>query len=265
MRTPNRLALLALWASLFPAGMVFCQDTVQARAEGIRLDFQDVELRCVISALAEAGNLNVIYTDLPQRTVTLRMSRPVGPDEVLSLLRSLAASNGLDIVEDGELIRVLGAEPAPSEIRGAAQEEGDPGLRLYVHRLRYARATRLASTLQSLFGGTGQGAAPGARPDTRPLTQQLRDHRIPPGQIAASSPAAVESGPATEGLPGELLGRVQIVPEETTNSLLVRARPGDWGVVRHALGPGHRRERANRLQAGDPGPEQSAGPYPGGR
>jgi general secretion pathway protein D len=37
------------------------------------------------------------------------------------------------------------------------------------------------------------------------------------------------------GLPAQLHGEIQIVPDEATNSLLVRARPDDWEVLRQTI------------------------------
>lgn len=202
--------------------------------EGVRLDFQDVDLRLVISALAEAGNLNVVYADLPQRSVTLRMARPVTSDEVLGLLRSLAASNGLEVIEEGPLIRVVSAAAEPSEPEIEGEEQSEPGLRLYVHRLRHVRAPRLAATLQSIFGGAGSAAFAQER-QPQSLSERLRAQRIEPVDPAAEPEVQVELGDPDLDLPGEVTGLVQIVPDETTNSLIVRASPADWEVVSQAI------------------------------
>jgi type II secretory pathway component GspD/PulD (secretin) len=200
----------------------------------MRLDFQDVDLRLVISALAEAGNLNVIYGELPQRSVTLRMSRPVAPDEVLGLLRSLAASNGLDVIEEGSLIRVV-ADAAPAEEAEPEEEmqEEEP-LRLYVHRLSHVRAPRLAATLQSIFGGGAPDVS--ARPRLQSLSERLREQQIPPADPDPDAPdVQVDVTTRTPSLPGEVQGVVQIVPDETTNSLIVRATASDWEVIQQAI------------------------------
>jgi general secretion pathway protein D len=229
------LAVLFVVASVYSAlapPALFAQDPPEAQ-EGIRLDFQDVDLRLVISALAEAGNLNVVYAELPQRSVTLRMARAISPDEVLGLLRSLAASNGLEVIEEGPLIRVIsGTGPAEAEME--EPEEQEPELRLYVHRLRHVRAPRLAATLQSIFGG-GAGAPPSTTNRPQSLSERLRSQQIQPTDPTAEPEVQVELGPTSLDLPGEVLGVVQIVPDETTNSLLVRASPDDWDIVSQAI------------------------------
>jgi general secretion pathway protein D len=215
------------------AAAVAAIDAQEPTQEGIRLDFQDIELSFVISALAEAGNLNVIYSDLPQRSVTLRMSRPVAPDEVLGLLRSLAASNGLEVIEEGPLVRVVATGAATSEPEVEEQEE-EPELRLYVQRLRHVRAPRLAATLQAIFGGAGQTQFQTTqRPQS--LSQSLRAQQIPATDPAAQPQVQVDLGAQSVDLPGEITGLVQIVPDETTNSLLIRATAADWQVVQQAI------------------------------
>ena len=212
-----------------------------ATPAGVLVDFQDAELRYVISALAEAAGTNVVYGDLPPKRITLRLRQPVAKENVPALLRSLAQSNGLLVSEEGGLMRIENAETA----RGATPrtEAAAPGsgqeLRLYVYRLRHARAPKLAGTLQSLFGGARGGAQSAGR-DRGTLSDGLRSFQVPPLATpdAASMSASRGEAPspaATGSLPGQLQGDVQIVPEETTNSLLVRATPSDWSVINQAI------------------------------
>ena len=115
---------------------------LHGQEQGVRMDFQDVELRLVLSALADAGNLNIVYGDLPAKRVTLRMSQPVPRDQVPALLRSVAASNGLKVIEEDGLLRI---EAAPTAVTGTQRSDsgaGVPELQLYVYRLRHARARR---------------------------------------------------------------------------------------------------------------------------
>lgn len=210
------------------------QDAVPQEQQGIRLDFQDVDLRLVISALAEAGNLNVVYSDLPQRSVTLRMAQSVAPDDVLALLRSLAASNGLEVIEEGPLVRVVASDASSPEAEGDDVASQEQPLRLYVHRLRHVRAPRLAATLQSIFGGRG-GPSATADARTQSLSERLRAQQVQPVEPAGEPQVRVDLGQQNLELPGEVLGVVQIVPDETTNSLLVRATPDDWEVLSHAI------------------------------
>ena len=236
MRLSRRLHLLAALAMLLAGARVAAQEpgAVRATAEGIVIDFQDAEIRTVITALAEAARLNVIFADLPSRRITLRLRQPVPPDSVRGLLRTIAEANGLRVIEQGTLLRFESPIVAAPAATGRPAAGAEP--QLFVYRLKHANATRLAATLQSIFGG-GAPAAPGL--SRAPLSERLRNQRIPPmvldtmtGRPAA--PARDAAAPAG-ALTAQLQGEVQIVPDETTNSLLVRASPDDWRVLEPAI------------------------------
>jgi general secretion pathway protein D len=232
MRPLSLLTALAL--SL--ASPTFGQQPVKVTAEGVLVDFQDADLRLVVTALAEAGGLNVVYSDLPARRVTLRMKQPVPKENLLALLKSLAQSNGLRVIEEPNFLRLEAAGAVDSlagqkDTTGAAPEE----VRLFVYRLKHVRAARLGNTLQSLFGGSS--SQPGLRPveAEMPLSEGLRQGPANPLSPDTTPKVAVELGPQRTSLPGQLKGEVQIVPDETTNSLLIRAGPSDWEVIRQAV------------------------------
>jgi general secretion pathway protein D len=204
----------------------------------VQFDFQDADLRIVLSALGEAGHLNLVYSELPNRRVTLRTNQPVALEQILPLLKSLAASNGLKVIEDAAFVRI--EDTGVHEARGAATRDtaAKSDLRLFVYRLKHARAVKLAGTLQSLFGGAGAGhqsaEAPGA--GSTMLSEQLRQQQIAPTEPGQAPSVNVQLGPQrTPVLPGRLHGDVQIVPDEPTNSLLVRAQLEDWDVLRQSI------------------------------
>jgi len=210
---------------------------VKDRAHGLQFDFQDADLRLVLAALGEAGRLNLVYSELPNRRVTLRTNHAIAADQILPLLKSLAASNGLKVTEEGGFVRidVSGSREARSE--PSRDTTATPDLRLFVYRLKHARATKLAGTLQAIFGGNGnrQTAAIGGRsPPT--LSQQLRQQQVPPTDTGQPPQVNIEVGATrTPSLPGQLRGEVQIVADEATNSLLVRAQPEDWEVLQQSI------------------------------
>ncbi len=242
-RSVGRLALFAL--GLFAVGgpwavPVTCQEPVTETPEGVVLDFQNADLRLVLAALAEAAGLNVVYGDLPARTVTLRMSRPVPREELLPLLRSLAEYNDLVLDETGGLIRIAGPAPdpraQPQRQQPAAGQEPGSTRRLFVYRLRHAQAPRLAQTLGSLFGGaaigTGGDLGRAGAAQARGVNQ---GRQIPPVRLEVEQEVVPDVGGVATVLPGEVAGAVQIVPDELTNSLLVRASEADYEVVRYAI------------------------------
>jgi len=234
VRGIKRSIVAGLAAVTLSGGAALAQQPVQVTPQGVRIDFVDAELRLVLTGLAEAGRINLVFGELPSRRVTLRTNQPLRQDEILPLLRSLAASNGLAVSEEGGFLR-LTATAGEEQVAAPRDSAASADVRLFVYRLRHARAARLAGTLQSLFGGR---SAPGASETLRaPLSERLRQNQIAPFDTAAARPPVqVELGPVGQtSLPGRLRGEVQIVPDEATNSLLVRAVGDDWQIVRQAV------------------------------
>ena len=215
------------------AARLSAQQPVQVTPQGILIDFQDADIRLVMAGLAEAGGLNLLYGDLPARRVTLQMRQPVARDAILPLIRNLARSNGLRVTEEGGFFRLDVADAVTT--RGAAgSDSGGQEPRLFTYRLRHARANRLSATLQSVFGGAGGGGAPVGLRQTS-LSEGLRDGRRAGEQFGSNATPATTapSGPAS--LPGRLQGEVQIVADEGTNALLIRALPSDDPVIEAAI------------------------------
>jgi general secretion pathway protein D len=213
------------------------QEPVRVSEDGVMLDFQDADLRLVIAALAEAGSLNVVYGELPARRVTLRTMQPVPSQQIMALLRSLARTNGFEVVEDSGFVRIDGASvQSRREEQELAADDQAEEVRLYVHRLNHARAERLAATLQGLFGAAQYSAQPSQRSRTT-LSQSLREQSIRPVDDPAAQPADSTGlqAPAQTSLRAELRGDIQIVADEATNSILVRAQPSDWEVIQDAI------------------------------
>lgn len=202
---------------------MLAQQAVRVTDPGAVVDFQDADIRVVLAALAEAGKVNIVFGDLPDRRVTLRLREAVPPAEIPALIRSLAAGSGLLVEQDGRLLRVFAPVAAPAAPPAEARE-----VRLHVYRLKHVRAAKLAATLQSLFGASRQVSAPGL--STPPLSERLQAQRL---AILAGDTAA--SSTAETGMRAELSGPVQVVPDETSNSLLVRALPVDWTIVQEAI------------------------------
>jgi len=199
--------------------------TQERPQEGINLNFQNVPLANVVTAMGQLAGINVVSSNLPEVTVTLRTAQPVSAEEVASLIRSLAAAHGVTVVE----------EPGFLRLQGPQLREGEPlePRQLYIHRLRHANALVLAGTLQALFGATGPRIG-AATPRAETLSQQLRTIEELSGQRYQG--AMMEGGNVTFQVgSGELEGDVLIVPDEITNSLLIRATTADWGVLEQAI------------------------------
>lgn len=214
--------LRSLILCVFLGSVAGAQQGVRATDVGITVDFQDADLRLVLSALAESGRVNLIFGELPERRVTVRLREAIPLTDVPGLITSLATSNGLRVEHDGRVMRVV----APPAMPTAPQELGE--VRLHVYRLKHVRAAKLAATLQAVFGGMPVAATTGLR--TSVLSERLQAQRL--SVLASDTAPQVVPDPA---LRSELKGPVQVVPDETSNALLVRALPADWKIVEEAI------------------------------
>ena len=230
-----KIAGLALVLLASSHSRALAQDTTRAGPPGTRIDFQDADLRAVITALAEAGGLNVTYGEMPSRRVTLHLPQGLTRADMLPLLRSVAASNGLRVVADGSLLRIEPVDARDPTGAVAARAASREGVQLFVYRLKHARASRLAATLQSIYGGRLADAGSATIGlSGRPLSEQLRSTQIPPLNIDTIGRGAAAVVGATV-LNATVQGEIQIVPDETTNSLLIRAQPADYETIRQAI------------------------------
>lgn len=209
--------------ALLPA-RAHAQNPVRITSEGIVLNFQDVDLAYAITALAQAAGLNVVYTDLPQKNVTLRTATPVSPSDVSNLIRRLAEANDVTVAEDPGFMRLQG--------RTQAEDQAQEARQLFIYRLRHARSPVLAGTLQALFGGGPTTVRARTPAEAQTLSAQLRMLEQQSAQLRqqAGQPAQFM---VTTG--AELEGAVTIVPDEVTNALLVRATAGDWQIIQQAI------------------------------
>jgi general secretion pathway protein D len=96
---------------------------------------------------------------------------------------------------------------------------------LFTVRLRHARAADVAATLNQLFG-SGQTFARPAGLSTGSLSDELRADR-------ERGLGAAQASPPTDD--ATLRAQVTIVPDEQTNSLLIRATQADFDVLAEAV------------------------------
>lgn len=224
---------------------------IETSGDSVRIDFQDTDIRAVISALAELMNANVSYGELPARKVTLRTPNAVPRDSLRPILDAVLRANGLEIREDASVLRIVPASEARSAAPARAKTAEPAGdLNLYVIRLKHAHAAEVAAVINALFGGAAPD--PGARSSTRrsALSGQLRQGLVPPGLPTETDQPAARRAPGAraptqgddrqgedrqEGRPAELESEVTIVPDIATNSLLIRATPADFRVLQQAV------------------------------
>lgn len=225
---------LVLAAFLMPCAVAAQDPQGDVADSSVSFDFQGADIRAIISTLADVAGLNITYGDLPNRTVTLRTGQPVLVSQVRALLETLVRANGLELFEEGGLVRIEaapGTEPAAAAGQMFVSETAPPVRRLYVHQLRHAKADRLVQTLGALFS-TGGAPAAEAGFDAS-LSQALQQQRDAPfeqqDQPGAPAPAAAA------GFAVGLQAPVDMVPDPATNSILVLATQTDYGVISNAI------------------------------
>ena len=122
---------------------------------------------------------------------------------------------------------------------------GEAGLRTYVYPLKHASASELAATLGQLFGAAVSGPTGRQRVQAlagRSLSDELRSMRQrevesfqQPAQISQmlSGPQVVAESAQAE-VRG-LVGRTAIVPDQATNSLVIRTAPPNFALLQETI------------------------------
>jgi general secretion pathway protein D len=151
----------------------------------------------------------------------------------------LITDRGVNVARYLELIRQLDVKTG-----------GESGLRTYVYPLKHASAVELAATLGQVFGGGAGGPVERARVralEDRSLSSELESFRrrelealeqrrqtpIPRLAEPAGPPAqdTADRAPAADGL----VGQTTIIPDQATNSLVIRTAPPNFPVLRETI------------------------------
>jgi general secretion pathway protein D len=222
--------VLVLAGVALPGTLLAAQDTTAVRAAGDRLTirFVETDLRAAIQALGRYLPKPVLVGAIEPRRVTFETPNPVPRSQVAALLRGLVESQGLTLMEDSVFFRVEIPSAAASAALPRGGEVGERPVQLFVLRLKHARAPDVAATVNLLFGGAGAfSGTPGLSGGS--LADELRRDEAQTLQAPPETTADQDSRGAS------LAGPVTIVPDELTNSLLVRASLEDFAVIAQAV------------------------------
>jgi len=209
------------------AGHLSAQDTSAVRFahDSIAVRFVETDIRAVIQAIGQYLPKPVLVGPIQPVRVTLQTPGPVDRATLLSLLRGLVQSQSLEFVEDSSFYRI--GPKAQQEARPARASTDSGPMQLFVIRLRHARASDVAATVNQLFGGGGEfSGRSGLSSGT--LSDELRRNVVPSAGVQAQpNQATVRQS--------SLSGSVTIVPDALTNSLLIRASDRDFAVIKEAV------------------------------
>lgn len=215
---------------------------VTAHGDSVSLRLIDVDVRAAVEALGQYLDKPVVFGAVNGGKVTLQTPRPISRSAILPLLRTTLESQNMELVADSTGTYLVRAKvvtpPTPPPVPVTPEAALGP-LQLYVIHLTHARAVDVAATVSALYGKASAFGELGANHPASTLSQQL-------GQTQASSYGAMQGGvpqtPAASsgnggatGPGGTLSGETTIVPDQGTNSLLIRATPSDYDLIMTAV------------------------------
>jgi general secretion pathway protein D len=240
MRTVRRLiaaALLVFGVSLSAPEPAPAQDSIVVKPSGdmVLVRFADADLRGVVQALGRYLRKPVVAANIPSARVSLETPGPVPQSSVADLLGGLLAAQNLELHEEPTYFTVLPKPPpapAPAPAAADATAQKSATIQLFVIRLKHARAADVAATVNVLFGAGGEfSGRAGLSAGT--LSDELRRNVVPPAGIPQAAPPPEAATAQPKG--ATLTGPTVVVPDERTNSLLVRAADADFAVIRDAV------------------------------
>lgn len=204
---------------------------VTASGDSVSIRFVETDIRAAIQALTPFLDRPVLTGNLPASRISFfETPSPVPTSALPGILRGIVASQDLEFIADSAVYRIEPRSPEAARRRAAAaRQESTPTVQLRVVRLRHAHAADVAATVNQLFGGGGAFSG-GRGLSTGTLSDELRRERV------VDRPAEAEQGADERGGQGaNLSGPVTIVPDDLTNSLLVRATAADFEVLVGAI------------------------------
>ena len=220
-----------------PTQRVIPQGSAARPQDSVTIRAVNVDLRAAVQLLGQYLDRPVLFSGQGGGQVMLETPQPVPRSDIVRLLRGLLDSHSYELVDDtaSRLYRARPKEAPPPQHAGGGpigqappMHAGDNAVRLSVIRLRHARASDVAATVNALYGrGTGL-----ERSSRRPtLADDLRANQI----MSAGTPSAAPAGMAPPQAPNTFTGDVTIVPETRANNLLIRANPADFALIEAAV------------------------------
>lgn len=227
---------VAILALLVPSTAPAQQDSlIVGRGDSVMVHLVDVDLRAAVQALSRHMDRPVVFSGAAGTRVTLETPRPVPRGDIPRLLRGLLESQNMELFADtaAGIYRLRTRDQGPQNRTPGAPPPGTgmahSSLELFVIHLRHAKAADVSATINALYGRASAFGEIGAA--NRPtLARDLTESQVPPG----GDPSPTIAGVAT-GRPAALSGETTIVPDVSTNSLLIRASRADFGLIQAAV------------------------------
>src|SRR3954469_10410857 len=241
----NKKAGPARWLAALLAAFMLAT-SADAQQQRLTLNFANTDIEAVARAMADFTGRTFIVDPRVKGTVTLNVDQPMTPDEALAALSTALRLQSIALVDAGGVIRVV--PEADAKLQGGSVQTGTPAVGrgeqvvTQVFKLNYESAVSIATVLRPLVASNNPINAYAGN-NTIVITDYAENVRRIGRIIAAiDTPSAAEvdvvrlentiasdmaallarllEGPAQAGDPS---GRVTILAEPTTNSLLIRA------------------------------------------
>lgn len=234
-RRMKQIAMIKTFACfvLLVGPVVASAQRAASTPDTVSIHLQDVDVRTAIQALSPYLDRPVVFSAIGNSKVTLETPKPISAAGVIPLLRATLESQNLELVSDsGGPYRVQQKAPrAPIPDPALARARSGGEQRLYVIHLSHARAVDVAATVNALYGRASAFGELGGQPQT--LSQQLSQNTQ--SSFSAITTTPQPAGSAMIARSATLTGETTIVPDASTNSLLIRANAGDYDLITAAV------------------------------
>ena len=247
---------LSHWLAVLVLSTALCTPALAQQPQRLSLNFANTDIEAVARAMADFTGRTIIVDPRVKGTVTLSVEQPVSAEQALATLSAALRLQSIALVDSGGVIRIVPEADArlqggPVQLGAPATGRGDEII-TQVFRLNYESAVNIAQVLRPLVASNNPINAYAAN-NTIVVTDYAENVRRIARIIAAiDTPAgnevdvvrlehSIASDMAlllarlleTPAQAGPDAGRVSILAEPVSNSLLVRApTPARANLVR---------------------------------
>src|SRR5947207_1975898 len=230
--------IVAMLLSAALAGAAFAQ-------QRLTLNFVNAEIEAVARAMADFTGRTIIVDPRVKGTLTLTVERSLTPEQALGTLGAALRLQNIALVDSGGVIRVVPESDA--RLQGGPVHSGAPAGRgdeivTQIFRLNYESAVNIAQILRPLiasnnpinaYAGNNTIVVTDYAENVRRIARIIAAIDTPAGKevdvvrlehgIASDMAVLLARLLETPGQAGPDAGRVSILAEPVSNSLLVRA------------------------------------------
>ncbi len=168
----------------------------------------------------ENASVGDVYDDIEKLVQGKALYGRAGLDQSAFQMLPLKTINSILVVTKWEdVLAVIG-----SWIKEFDLKEADKGKQVYVYFVQNGKAKDIADTLNEVYG-IKTASRSSLKSDKNKTVMVKRE------KTEKTTTSAASLKPEGVAGTGELAGEVDIVPDETNNALLIRARPRDYAVL----------------------------------